>query len=121
MSEKVVLENYLKILESEYGGSPNNVHISRHRDELHVELTYPPHTNADNVNGQCRYVYVNQESVRASDGIRMCYDFERDGWSIQQGSVWEWDSEEESTAPNAEDWQEVAFVQSWARDPDRAR
>lgn len=102
-----------KIHESKYGESPNNFDISKVDDELHIELTYPPRTDADNTHDQVRYVVVNQESVRASDGIRMFYDFERDGWVIQQGSVWEWEADDTQCD---EDWQEVAFIQSWARE-----
>jgi hypothetical protein len=40
--------------------------------------------------------------VRASDGFRFTYDFERDGWSITQ-------SDEEG------EWEETHFVQSWAK------
>ena len=107
------------IHESEYTG-PNNFHISVHGRELHVGLTYPPRDAKDEAEkpDQVRYVMVDQESVRASDGIRVWYDYERDGFVIEQGSTFEWNSDEEATADNAEDWQEVAFVKSWARDRD---
>ena len=94
----------------------NNFHINVHGNELHVELTYPPRSEEESEKeGQIRHVLVDQESVRASDGIRMHYDYERDGWSIEQASRFQWETEEQANAPNAEDWQEVAFVQSWAR------
>jgi hypothetical protein len=105
--------DYIKIHESEYGSSPENFHISKSGDQLNIELTYPPRDDAANKNDQVRHIYVNQESVRASDGIRMHYDYERDGWVIEQGSKWEWEEGE----AHDEDWQEVAFVESWARDP----
>lgn len=35
------MKSYTKICESEYGDNPNNFHISKHGDEIHVELTYP--------------------------------------------------------------------------------
>ena len=101
-----------KIHDSPYGNSPNNFHIAQHGDELIVELTYPPRSDGDNPNGQVRYIQVDQESVRASDGIRMFYDYERDGWVIQQASRFSWKADDEVCDP---DWQEVAFVQSWAR------
>lgn len=104
-----------KIHDSPYGGSPNNFHIAQHGNELIVELTYPPRSDEDNPNGQVRYVQVDQESVRASDGVRLFYDYERDGWVIQQASRFSWATAEDANAPNAEDWQEVAFVESWAR------
>lgn len=98
----------MRVYESEYGDSPNNFHVTKSGAELRVELTYPPYTDGENTRGQCRYVYVNQESVRASDGIRMFYDFERDGWVIQQPKY-----DDES---GEEDWAEAAFVRSWARE-----
>jgi hypothetical protein len=102
-----------KIRESEYGSSSNNFHINKTGDTLIVELTYPPWSDPDNTNNQVRYIQVNQESVRASDGIRMFYDYDRDGWVIQQASVFMWDMDDEICDP---DWQEVAFVRSWARE-----
>ncbi len=101
-----------KIRQSEYGGSKNNFHIERHDDTLSVELTYPPRTS-DNPNRQVRYVEFDQESVRASDGIRVSYDYERDGYVIEQASKFEWDA---ADTVCDRDWQEVAFVQAWGRD-----
>lgn len=102
-----------KIHESEYGGSPKNFHVTKCGDELHVELTYPPYTDADNAAGQCRYIVVDQESVRASDGLRLYYDFDRDGFVVQQASTFEWEADDAKCDP---DWQEVGFFKSWARE-----
>lgn len=96
-----------KIRESEYGSSVNNVHIYRNTDTISVEITYPQISPE----GSVQHVFVNQESVRASDGIRMHYDYDRDGWVIEQASRFTWGS----TGPHDEDWQEVAFIESWAR------
>jgi len=85
------------IFESDYRA--NNFHISRNENELSVELTYPQ----VNTYGGCQYILVDQESVRASDGIRLHYDYERDGWVIEQPD-------------NNENWKETAFAQSWARE-----
>jgi hypothetical protein len=63
---------------------------------LHVELMHP------RIKGNVDTVEVNLCDVRAADGIRIRYDFARDGWSILQASRF--------------DWQEVAFVQAWARE-----
>ena len=49
--------------------------------------------------------------VRASDDIRVSYDFERDGWKIEQASRFSFEISE----PFNEDWQEVAFIQAWGR------
>ena len=101
----------MQIHESDYGNSPNNFHISKEEDRLHIELTYPPHSDAENTHGQCRYVYVNQESVRASDGIRIYYDFERDGFVIEQPK--QRIIVRENYDEIIEDWIEVGFFRSW--------
>lgn len=101
------------IHESPYGGAPNNFHIHKAGDELHVTLTCPPYTDTDNTKGQTRYVTVNQESVRASDGLRLHYDYARDGFVVEQASTFSWEVGDQVCDP---DWQEVAFIQSWARE-----
>lgn len=84
------------------------------KDVLNIEIMYPM------VEGNViNTLDINQSSVRASDGIRVTYDYDRDGWIISQASRWSWaDSEEYDSLDNPEDYQEVAFIQSWARDPD---
>lgn len=101
------MDEIKKIHESEYGGGSSNFHITKEGDTLSVELTYPPRSDEDNTKGQCRYVFIDQESVRASDGIRLYYDYDRDGWVIQQEAECGDDT-----------WQEVAFIKSWALEPD---
>ena len=51
--------------------------------------------------------------TRASDSIRISYDSERDGWVIEQASTFEWDGTDKVCDM---DWQEVAFIQAWARE-----
>lgn len=99
----------MRIHESPYGGAPNNFHIYKRGATLAVTLTYPNIANAE----QCQYIEVDQESVRASDGVRLHYDYARDGWVIEQASTFEWDADDAAMNP---DWQEVAFVKSWARE-----
>jgi hypothetical protein len=111
------MEREMKIIhESEYGESPLNFHVEKYKDELHVDLTYPPYTDADNSNEQCRYICINQESVRASDGVRLHYDYERDGFAVEQPQ-----RRLIRTGPDsfeeADDWIEVGFFQSWKFDP----
>jgi hypothetical protein len=76
------------------------------RDVPEVALAYP------RVNGSAKSIEVALTDVRAADSIRVTYDFERDGWSILQASVFEWDCTDEVMDA---DWQEVAFVQAWGR------
>lgn len=47
-------------------------------DEVHVDLWYPI------LDGHPKYVVVNQVSVRASDGVRLSYDYTRDGFVVEQ-------------------------------------
>jgi hypothetical protein len=51
--------------------------------------------------------------VRAADDILIEYDFERDGYVIKQASKFVWDADDPVCD---QDWQEVAFVQAWARE-----
>lgn len=76
-------------------------------DVIRVDLWYP------GVEGNPTAVEVDLMHVRASDGLRISFDFERNGWSIKQASTFQWEPGDEV---QDSDWQEVAFVHSWARD-----
>lgn len=62
---------------------------------------------------------VGLEDVRATDSIRVTYDFDRDGWSILQASRFSWENDEYDRMIKAGedpyDWQEVHFVPAWGR------
>jgi hypothetical protein len=77
-----------------------------------VTLTYPPRTETENPE-QARHVVVNQESVRASDGVRLHYDYERDGFVVEQNRL-----TLRKVGPDSYDsvdnWTEVGFFASWA-------
>lgn len=60
-----------------------------------------------------KYLEVGLMDVRASDNIRISYDYDRDGWKIEQASIFSWDGDDEICDP---DWQEVSFVQAWGRE-----
>lgn len=61
-----------------------------------------------------KYLHVNLEDVRAADGIRIHYDFERDGWAIEQGQRFVFKDHEDLDTK----WKEVAFIQAWgSQDP----
>jgi hypothetical protein len=49
--------------------------------------------------------------TRAADDIRIKYDSERDGWIIEQASIFEHDTDKNYDP----DWKEVAFVKAWGR------
>lgn len=96
-------EDYREVAKSDYAS--NNFDVSRRGDTLIVNLTYPKVDES-----KVKFVEVDQESVRASDGIRLTYDYERDGWSIQQPTRLTWPSGDEACDNG---WKETAFVQSW--------
>lgn len=89
---------------------PEGFEVKRRGRTLAVTLLYPPRDDAEQPE-KPRFVEFDQESVRASDGIRIHYDYERDGYVIEQSSRFAWGAE----GPCDPDWQEVAFVQSWGR------
>ena len=90
-----------------------SVEINAYHDEVHVTLMYPNLPDSD-----FRHVVVNQSSVRASDGLRLHYDYDRDGFVIEQASTFSWDPSDEKYDM---DWQEVAFVESWGREKEEAK
>jgi len=105
----------MKIYESKYGDDPLNFHVYKHGNELKVELTYPPWSDDDNTNDQCQYIVINQESVRASDGVRLHYNYDRDGFVVQQPT-----HQLRAIGNNSYDddiiWIEVGFFPSWRFD-----
>lgn len=79
-------------------------------DTLTIDLTHPELN-------QLKYVKFNQESVRASDGVRLSYDYDRDGIVIEQASKFSWGDEDDGSCDP--DRKEVAFIQSWAREDNK--
>jgi hypothetical protein len=71
-----------------------------HDGVMYVDLWYPKQPDG------VKAIEIGLMAVRASDGIRIEYDFDRDGWVIKQ------------PGGDSSDWQEVAFVESWARSPE---
>lgn len=61
---------------------------------------------------EVKYVQVGLMAVRAADNIRISYDFDRNGWRIEQASRHGWSGRDNVCDP---DWQEVAFVEAWGR------
>jgi hypothetical protein len=78
-------------------------------DTATIELWYPR-------NSPVKAIEIGLMDVRAADSIRVEYDFERDGWVIKQASRFSWEEDDTVCDP---DWQEVAFVQAWAREEGR--
>lgn len=71
--------------------------------EGYIDLIYPRSNPVT-----MRSVEIGLEDVRAADSIRVSYDFDRDGWVIQQNATLE-------SGEMLDDWQEVAFVKAWGR------
>lgn len=90
-------------------------------DELHIDLWYPdlpsdksfPSLPGDLKDVRC--FVIGLMDVRAADNIRVSYDKDRDGWKIEQASTFKWAADDKVCDP---DWQEVAFIQAWARQKD---
>jgi hypothetical protein len=80
-------------------------------DTLVARLSYPR-------DSKVRYVEVELEDIRAADSLRISYDFQRDGWIIEQASTFSWPADDPQCDP---DWQEVAFVRAWGRERRRAQ
>ena len=64
---------------------------------------------------QVRFLEVDISDVRASDGVRVSYDFERDGYVIEQPCANYWfEGDEMIPSGDKREWKEVGFFQSWA-------
>ena len=59
------------------------------------------------------YLQIGMLQVRASDDLRIHYDATRDGWAIEQAAYFEWSA---GDADNDPGWEEVAFIEAWARE-----
>ena len=80
----------------------------RRGDTVTVDLYYP-RSQGD----RARFVEVGLSDVRAADTVRISYDFDRDGWRIEQASVFEWSIDDKVCDSG---WIEVAFVKAWAKE-----
>ena len=71
----------------------------------HVDLWYP------RVEGNVQFIHIGLMDVRAADGIRLHYDFERDGFVVEQPKPHL--VKKENYYEDHEEWIEVGFFQSW--------
>ena len=78
-----------------------------HENTIEIELYYPRIEEE-----KIKFIEVGLTDVRAADNIRISYDFGRDGYKIEQASIFEWEMNDEECN---QDWQEVAFIKAWAR------
>jgi hypothetical protein len=71
----------------------------------YIDLYYPR-------SGDVQTIDIDLVDVRANDGLRIRYDFDRDGWVIMQPK-----RVLQDTGPGTaeiETWHEVFFAQAWA-------
>jgi hypothetical protein len=64
-----------------------------YKDTCHIDLWYP------GIDTNPTFLQVGLMHVRAADDIRISYDFDRDGYKIEQ--------------TDGEKWIEVFFAQAW--------
>lgn len=76
-------------------------------DELHIDLWYP-----DTDDAAVRCFVIGLVDVRSADGIRISYDKDRDGWSIEQALNHDWPVDDDVRDLG---WYEVSFVPAWNR------
>lgn len=63
------------------------------------------------------HVQVSLMEVRAADDLRISYDFDRDGWKLEQAQFFSWEVDDEV---RDEGWVEVGFIKAWASEaPDQ--
>ena len=79
--------------------------IRSYGDELHVGLWYP-----DNPDTEISKIVIALMDVRAADDIRISYDKDRDGWLIEQATVFEWPIDDKVGDAG---WTETAFAPAW--------
>lgn len=81
--------------------------VQRRGSCIDVEFWYPT------LEGHVTHIQVGLIDVRAADDIRIHYDFDRDGYVIEQASVFEWDADDDDVGDPG--WKEVAFIKAWAQ------
>ena len=75
-------------------------------DTAHVDFWYP------RLDGRPKHLQIGLMDVRSTDGIRISYDFNRDGWVIEQSDpIWE---DRGDHMAHVDRWREVYFAPSRA-------
>ena len=79
-------------------------------DVLTVDCYYPDAGNP-------LIVEVDLVHARATDPIRIQFDFGRNGWRVLQASIFEYEvhDDDEPLYDLPGEWQEVAFIPAWNR------
>lgn len=76
------------------------------KGKLSVNFYYP------RIDGHINEIEIGLSDVRASDGIKIHYDFERDGYVVEQPYYIEIDKG--TYIDREQHWEETGFFQSWA-------
>lgn len=97
--EKIKIEDWKK-----------GISLTERDDHWDIKILYPRQKDI-------QHIVFNICDVRASDGIRISYDFGRDGYKIEQPTQLEWVIDEKVDMK----WKEVAFIQSWALEEEQKK
>jgi hypothetical protein len=93
MKEEIKIEDYEK-----------GILIQENGDTIIAEFAYPRQN-------KIKHIEIGLSDVRASDGIRIHYDFERDGYVIEQPILKATDKGNYTDC--SDEWHETAFCKSW--------
>lgn len=85
--------------------SNKGISILEKKDTVEVEFLYPR-------SNQIKYIEVGLCDVRASDNIRISFDFDRSGWKIEQ-SYFNEIYKENYIEASENIWEEVGFFPNW--------
>jgi hypothetical protein len=82
------------------------------KGRVHLELFYPPRDAVtEATRNKIHTIEVGLCDVRATDSIRIRFDFERSGWAIYQQVFWE--DPEGGSVDDVDHWHEVSFIANW--------
>lgn len=89
-------------------------------DTVGFDFWYPEMTEKAKDSKKIKYLEIGLVHVRASDGMRIHYDFDRDGFVIEQ-SYFKYEKRISETTggeyfEEIRIWEETSFIQSWALD-----
>ena len=94
MKEPIKIEDYKK-----------GISVIERNNTIVAEFLYPR-------NNQIKFIEVGMCDVRATDNIRISFDFERSGWKIEQPYINEKDMGSYIEA-SEDTWEEVGFFPNW--------
>lgn len=72
------------------------------------DFIYP---RVDERPGRVQSITVGLEDVRAANDITIQFDFDRDGWVIESGTIFMWDTDDKAREHGME---EVAFIPAYS-------